>query len=199
MNYLSLFSGVEGGGLALQHLIEPKLQCIGYVEIDDYCQRIIQQRIIDGFLDRAPIFGDVKAFISEGYAEAYKNMVDVLSAGFPCQPFSVAGKQKGEQDERNLWPETRDTISIIRPRYVFLENVSGLLATIKQTLYRLLRFGQIWGVEGFKIERTPYAGRVQSDLAEMGYDCKWGIVAAQDVSAPHLRDRWWVMAHAKSL
>jgi DNA (cytosine-5)-methyltransferase 1 len=168
VNELSLFSGAGGGLLATKHLLGWKT--IGYVEIDDYCQRIIQQRIIDGLLDRAPIFSDVKAFISEGYAEAYKGMVDVITGGFPCQPFSVAGKQKGEQDERNMWPETRDTIGIIRPRYIYLENVPNLLT-------------------------HPYLWRILSNITEMGYDCRWGIISAADVGAPHLRKRWWIVAN----
>ena len=112
MNGLSLFSGCAIGELVFKTII-PNYRTVGYVEIDDYCQRIIKQRIKDGILDDAPIFGDIKAFISEGYAEEYKGVVDFISGGFPCQPFSVAGRQLGEADERNLWPETRDTISII--------------------------------------------------------------------------------------
>ena len=172
MNELSLFTGAGGGLLATQHLLGWKT--IGYVEIDDYCQSIIQQRIIDGFLDRAPIFSDVKAFINQGYAEAYKGMVDVITAGFPCQPFSVAGKQKGEQDERNLWPQTRDAISIVRPQYIYLENVPNLLT-------------------------HTYIWRILSDITALGYDCKWGIVAANDVGAPHLRKRWWIVAYSTSI
>ena len=169
MNELSLFSGAGGGLLATQYLLGFKT--IGYVEIDDYCQSLIQQRIIDGFLDQAPIFGDVKAFINQGYAKAYQGMVDVITAGFPCQPFSIAGKQKGEQDERNLWPETRDTIGIIRPQYIFLENVPNLLT-------------------------HEYAWTILSHITALGYDCKWGVISAINVGASHLRKRWWLMAES---
>lgn len=125
MNELSLFSGA-GGGLLGTHLLGwiP----IGYVEYDDYCQRIIAARIADGILPDAPIFGDINAFISEGYADAYSGLVDVVSAGFPCQPFSVAGQRKGDDDERNKWPQTLDVIRRIRPPIALLENVPGLLA-----------------------------------------------------------------------
>ena len=95
---------------------------VGYVEWDDYCQRVIAARIRDGILPDAPIFGDIKTFISEGYAASYQDMVDVLTAGFPCQPFSVAGKQRGADDERNMWPATAECIGIVRPRFVLLEN-----------------------------------------------------------------------------
>ena len=172
LNELSLFSGAGGGLLATKHLFG--WNTIGYVEFNEYCQAILAQRIEDGYLDPAPIFGDIRKFNSEGYAEAYKGMVDVITAGFPCQPFSVAGKQKGESDERNMWPETWNTIRIIRPKYVLLENVPGLL-----------NHGYIWTIYG--------------NLTEGGYDMRWAIISAKDVGAPHLRKRWWCVAKSNSL
>ena len=88
MKELSLFSGAGGGVLGTKLL---GWEAIGYVEYNEYCQQVIAQRIEDGFLDEAPIFSDVRAFLSEGYAESYQGMVDVVTAGFPCQPFSIAG------------------------------------------------------------------------------------------------------------
>ena len=170
MNVLSLFTGAGGGELAFQHLLTG-FRTVGYVEIEEYCQKILEQRIADGFLDAAPIFGDIRAFISEGYAEAYQGMVDVLSAGFPCQPFSVAGKRQGADDERNMWPATRDTIRAVRPRYAFLENVPGLL-------------------------NSGYFSRILGDLHEIGYDARWTVLGARHVGAPHKRDRLWVVAYA---
>ena len=168
MNELSLFTGA-GGGLLGTHLLG--WNPIGYVEYDDYCQRIIAARIQDGILPDAPIFSDVRAFISEGYADAYSGLVDVLSAGFPCQPFSVAGRQQGADDERNMWPQTIDVIRLVRPRYALLENVPGLLA-------------------------HPYARRIYGDLAESGYDCRWRRLSAAEAGAPHRRDRWWCVAYS---
>ncbi len=139
MNVLSLFTGAGGGELAFQHLLTG-FRTIGYVEIDDYCQRIIRQRQLDGLLDQAPIFGDIRTFIDSGCCELYKGIADIVTAGFPCQPFSVAGKQLAEKDNRNLWPETIKTIRIIRPATVFLENVPGLLASEHAlTIFRQLR------------------------------------------------------------
>ena len=88
MNELSLFSGAGGGLLATQHLLG--FNTIGYVEYDNYCQQVIAQRIKDGFLHNAPIFTDIRAFIDSGCAELYRGVTDVVAAGFPCQPFSVA-------------------------------------------------------------------------------------------------------------
>ena len=179
MNYLSLFSGACGGDLAMQHLLGFK--CGGYVEYEEYCQKVIRQRIKDGLLDEAPIFGDIRAFISDGYADAYKGMVDVITGGFPCQEFSVAGKRAGNQGSRNLWPEMFDTIRIIKPRYVFAENVPGLLSSRMDS----------------DPSKPVYFGAVLRDLAEIGYDARWTVLGADDVGAPHRRKRLWIVANAR--
>jgi DNA (cytosine-5)-methyltransferase 1 len=166
MRELSLFSGA-GGGLLGTYLLGWKH--IGYVEFNDYCQRVIRQRIIDGILPNAPIFGDVRTFISDGYAASYQGMVDVITGGFPCQPFSVAGKRAGADDPRNMWPATRDCVRIVRPRHCFFENVPGLL-------------------------NSGYFGTIVNDLAESGYCVRWRILSAAEVGAPHKRDRLWIYA-----
>ena len=170
MNELSLFSGAGGGLLASKLL---GWRTIGYVEFNDYCQRVLRARIDDGILDEAPIFSDIRAFLSEGYAESYQGMVDVVSAGFPCQPFSIAGKQRGEDDERNMWPATIDVIRKVRPRHAFLENVPGLLS-------------------------HEYIRRIFGDLAHFGYDVTWQCISAAETGAPHKRNRLWIVAHANS-
>jgi len=81
LKYLSLFSGAAGGDLGLQHLLG--FQCIGYVEYEEYCQKVLMQRIKDGCLDAAPIFGDIRNFNSGGFAGSYAGMVDLITAGFP--------------------------------------------------------------------------------------------------------------------
>ena len=168
MKELSLFSGAGGGILGTQLL---GWEAIGYVEQNIYCQKVIAQRIKDGCLDEAPIFSDVNAFISEGYADAYKGMVGVISAGFPCQPFSVAGEGQAENDPRNCWPQTIDIIRRVRPRFCLLENVQGLLS-----------------------RKHRYFEKVLQDLAESGYDAWWKIISASDVGATHKRDRLWIIA-----
>lgn len=170
MRELSLFSGA-GGGLLGTHLLGWKP--IGYVEYDDYCQRVIAARIKDGILPVAPIFTDVCKFIQSGAAEQYRGFADVVTAGFPCQPFSVAGKRAGADDERNMWPATIECIRLVRPKYAFLENVPGLLA-------------------------SGYFGTILADLAQSGYDARWRILSAAELGAPHKRDRLWIVAHATS-
>jgi len=165
LNELSLFSGAGGGLLGTMLL---GFRPIGYVEWDDYCQRVLAARIRDGILPAAPIFGDIKAFISDGYAASYTGMVDVITAGFPCQPFSVAGKQKGADDERNMWPATAECIGIVKPRFVLLENVPGV---------------------------RKYLPVVVRDLRRLGYEVSRPLIlGADDVGAPHRRKRIWIMA-----
>lgn len=125
MKELSLFTGAGGGLLGTKLL---GWTHIGYVEKNEYCQRIIRARIDDGIINKAPIFTDVREFIQSGAARQYRGIADVVTAGFPCQPFSVAGKQAGEEDPRNMWPETIAVIRAVQPKYAFLENVPGLLA-----------------------------------------------------------------------
>lgn len=90
---LSLFTGGGGGVWAAKMLGH---RVVGYVEWDKNAQQVIQARIQDGSFDDAPIFSDIRTFISDGYADAYCGHVDVVSGGFPCQPFSVAGRQRLE-------------------------------------------------------------------------------------------------------
>ena len=165
MYELSLFTGA-GGGLLGTKLLGWKP--VGYVEFNDYCQRVIAQRIKDGCLEEAPIFSDIRSFLSEGYAASYTGLVDVITAGFPCQPFSVAGKGEGENDPRNMWPQTIDVIREVRPRFALLENVPGLL-------------------------NHEYTKRIFGDLAESGYDCRWRVISAAECGAPHIRKRIWIL------
>lgn len=162
---LSLFSGAGGGLLATKHLLGWQTVC--YVEKDKLSQKIIQARISDGVLDDAPIWDDVTTFDGE----QWRGIVDCISAGFPCQPYSRAGKGLGSTDERNLWPDTFRIIREVKPQWVLLENVSSLLS-------------------------YDYVRRIFADLAEEGFDIGWTCISAFDVGAPHLRERLWIVAYA---
>ena len=98
--------------------------------------------------------------------------VDIITGGYPCQPFSSAGSRKGKNDERHLWPYVRDAIYALRPRYAILENVSGHL--------------------------TLGLADVLSDLAEIGFNAEWGTYRASDIGAPHRRERIFIIAHPDS-
>ena len=169
LRQLSLFTGYGGFELGLR-LAGVNFRTVGYVEIDEYCQQVIQNRIRDGLLDWAPIIRDVRTADFRPLA----GLVDLITAGFPCQPHSVAGKRAGAADRRNLWPDTLRALRETRPRYVLLENAG----------VHLRNGGQ-----------PAYAYTVLADLAALGYNAKWGLVSAQDTGAPHLRERWFCFAY----
>jgi DNA (cytosine-5)-methyltransferase 1 len=171
---LSLFTG-GGGGLLGSRLLG--WQTIGAVEIDDWCCARVGQRRDEGHLGEwFPVWNmDIRKF-NRLIAPSYTGVVDVLTAGFPCQPFSAAGARRGPEDLRNMWPATRDAIRIIRPRECLLENVPGLR----------------WKPHG-------YIGTVLRDLAEIGYDARWTSLAAADVGAPHKRERLWLLCHPNNV
>jgi DNA (cytosine-5)-methyltransferase 1 len=130
-------------------------------EIDKYASQVIEQRF--GVTNH----GDLKTI---NWAEV--EPIDILTAGYPCQPFSHAGERKGLQDARHIWPYIKEAISNLRPRIVVLENVRGHLSL------------------GFDI--------VLKDLAEIGYDARWEVIRASDVGAPHQRARLFVIAYPTS-
>ena len=169
LNYLSLFSGAGGGDLAFQHLLDG-FRCVGYIDNESYCQRVIRQRQKDGLLDEAPIYGDIRTFISEGYAEAYQGMVDLIIGGWPCNQISYANIS-GEGlcgEHSGLWKEMAEVVRKIRPRYVFLENSPGIT------------------IRGL--------GDVLRDLAKSGYDAEYDCISATISGADHKRERWWLFA-----
>ena len=172
MRELSLFSGAGGGLLASKYLLG--WETIGYVEYEEYCQKVLKQRIADGLLDAAPIFGDIRAFISEGYAEQYRGMVDVITGGFPCQDISVIGTREGLQGKRSgLWKEFAECIRIIRPKFVFVENTPTLTSSGLGTILR--------------------------DLAEAGYDAQWCVLGADALGCEHHRSRFWLVAFSQEV
>jgi DNA (cytosine-5)-methyltransferase 1 len=138
---------------------------VAAVEIEDYPRRVLLQRQADGLLPRFPIWDDIRTFDGKPWA----GKVDVISGGFPCQDISAAGKGDGLDGERSgLWREMARVICEVRPRYAFIENSPML--TIR-------------GLD-----------RVLCDLAQMGFDARWGVVGAADVGAVHQRDRIWIVA-----
>lgn len=151
----SLCTGYGGLDIAVEHYFNA--DTLWTSEIDKYASLLIEQRI------QKPNLGDLKKVHWEEVPK-----VDILTAGYPCQPFSHAGYRKGTEDERHLWPYIKNIISILRPRYVVLENVRGHLS---------LGFREVLG-----------------DLASVGYDAKWQLIRASDVGAPHRRERLFAVA-----
>lgn len=155
----SLFAGIGGIDLGLERA--------GWtgrwqVEYDPYCTRVLAKHWPD-----VQRYGDITTVDWSGVER-----VDLLAGGFPCQPVSAAGRRLAQDDARWLWPEFLRAIRALRPSYVLVENVPGLLSA------------------GF--------GEVLGDLAESGYDADWDCIPAAVVGAPHLRDRIFVVAYAES-
>src|SRR3990167_1771984 len=175
---LDLFAGV-GGGLLFGTILGWESVCA--VEIDDYYQQVLSQRQKDGALPWFPIWDNIRDFDGT----PWRGLVDVVTGGFPCQPYSCAGKRKGEMDERNLWPDTIRVIREVRPRLCLLENVPGLLSSKS--------------VDNDTGETGWYFGTILRDLAEVGYDVRWQVISARDVGAPHLRKRLWIVGHTNPI
>jgi DNA (cytosine-5)-methyltransferase 1 len=166
LRVLELFAGAGGGllsSLILGH--EP----VAAVEWDPYCCQVLRERAAEGWFPGLQVFeGDVRLFP----ASDWKGRVDCIHAGFPCPPFSVAGKRRGGADERNMWPATARIVGEVRPEWVFLENVAGFVS-------------------------SGYGWTVLSDLSGLGYDALWTCLGADQVGAPHRRERWWCLAYAQ--
>jgi DNA (cytosine-5)-methyltransferase 1 len=155
----SLCTGYGGLDLAVETFFHAEM--VWCAENDKYASKVIEARF------NKPNLGDIKQI-----DWASIEPIDILTAGYPCQPFSHAGHRKGENDERHIWPHILKGISILRPKFIILENVRGHLSL------------------GFK--------EVLSDLAQNGYDAKWRIVRASDVGAPHQRARLFIIAYSNS-
>ena len=138
------------------------------VEREPYAAGVLVARQNDGFLAPFPIWDDVCTFDGR----PWRGIVDVVSGGFPCQDISVAGKGAGIDGERSgLWGEMARIIGEVRPRFAFVENSPALV--------------------------NRGLGRVIGDLAALGYDCRWTVLSAADVGAPHRRERIWIVANAR--
>jgi DNA (cytosine-5)-methyltransferase 1 len=160
---LSLCSGIGGLDLGLKRAT-PGYRTVCYVEREAYAAALLVARMADSSLDEAPVWDDIDTFDGK----PWRGVVDLVVAGFPCQPWSVAGARKGTEDERWLWPRIAEIIGEVGPGYVFLENIPGL-------------------VSGGGL------AEVLGGLASMGYDAEWASVRASDAGAPHRRERVFIL------
>lgn len=165
---LSLCSGIGGLELGLNLATGGRTRVVCYCERDAYAAATLVARMEEQTLCDAPIWDSLESFPTG----TWRREVDVVTAGFPCQPWSQAGEQRGKDDERWIWSEIADIIRGTEPSVVFLENVPGL--------------------------RRGGLRPVLHDLAEMGYDAEWGVVGAGCVGAPHKRDRLFILAFCPS-
>lgn len=198
LTHLDLFSGIGGFALAAEWA---GFQTIGFVEIDKYCQKVLRKHWSDvpivedirdvkavkevvanatgGRFEQCQVWREAK----NDFSQVDKNTraatggviepITLITGGFPCQPFSVAGKQLSQGDNRYLWPQTLTVIKAIKPRWVLLENVAGIINLALDT--------------------------VLSDLEGEGYSYETLVIPACAVNAPHRRDRVWIVAHNEHL
>ena len=159
MRHLDLFSGIGGFALAARWV---GWETVGFCEIDPYCQKVLRKHWPD-----VPIYDDVRELRGETVGH-----VDIITGGYPCQPFSVAGKRRGEADDRHLWPEFARLIRELRPRWVLGENVAGHISM---------------GLDD-----------VLADLEGLGYSWEAFVIPACAVDAKHRRARLWIVGNANN-
>ena len=162
--HLGLFEGIGGFSLAARWM---GWETLAWCEWNEFGQKVLRHHFPE-----AEGFGD----ITKTDFRKYANTIDILTGGFPCQPYSVAGKRKGKEDERHLWPEMLRAIREIQPTYVVGENVGGLVNW---------NGGMVFN-------------EVQADLEAEGYEVQPFILPACAKNAPHRRDRVWFIAYSKS-
>lgn len=166
ITHVSLCAGYGGIDLGLKRAI-PNLRTIAFSEIEAFACANLVAKMEAQLLDAAPIWTNLKTFPWE----SFRGKVGILSGGYPCQPFSSAGKRLGADDPRHLWPYIADGIARMQPTACFFENVEGHI--------------------------TLGLRNVIDDLGRLGYRTTWGIFSASEVGAPHQRKRVFILAHRK--
>jgi len=165
---LSLCAGAGGIDLGLT-IACPGYRTVCYVERESYAAATLVARMEDAALDKAPLWDDITTFDGR----PWRGAVDILTGGYPCQPFSVAGQRKGAEDPRHLWPNFARIIGECQPEWVFLENVANHINL------------------GYR--------EVRGELEGLGYSVTEGLFTAAEVGAPHKRQRLFILARRNQL
>ena len=176
LTHISLCTGYGGIDLGLKRAIGA-VRTVCFVEIEAFVIQNLVAKIEAGLLDLAPVFTNLKTFPWE----SFRGRVDILSGGFPCQPFSAAGNREGDQDPRHLFPFIVDGIKRLgKPSLIFLENVEGIISSKLK--------GDHWSDP----EGTPVLLHVLRELERLGYKATAGVFSASEVGAPHQRKRVFI-------
>jgi len=168
LKVLDLFSGIGGFSLGLEKTKEFKT--VAFCEIDKYCTLLLQKH-----WKGVKVYGDVRTLTKKQFEEDGIEFPDVITGGFPCQPFSVAGKQKGTNDDRHLWPEMFRVIQEFKPTFVIGENVKNII----------------------NIQDGVVFETVCTDLESEGYEVQTYNIPACAVDAPHRRERIWIVGYSQ--
>ena len=175
-NHISLCTGYGGIDLGLARVL-PNLRTLAYCEIELYAIENLIDKMEKGIIAPAPIWSNLKTFPFD----KFRGCVDLLSGGFPCQPFSSAGRRDGDTDPRHLFPFIKQGIIESRPAFVLLENVRGLVSSKLQS------------DEWTDPKETPVLLHVLREMERIGYECHWGLFSARETGLPHLRQRVFIL------
>ena len=167
MKLLDLFSGIGGFSYGLE---KTGFQTVAFCEMDKYCKLVLQKH-----WKGTKIYNDVKEITKEKLEADGVELPEIITGGFPCQPFSIAGKQKGTNDDRHLWPEMFRIIKELKPRWIIGENVRGIV----------------------NIQDGVVFETVCTDLESEGYEVQAFNIPAAGVGAPHRRERIWIVANSR--
>ncbi len=185
MTHASLFSGIGGAEIAAEWMGWTNLF---HCEINPFGRKVLEY-----WYPNSTSYEDItKTDFSE-----WRGRVDVLTAGFPCQPFSVAGQRKGADDDRYLWPQVVRAVREIRPAWVVGENVAGILTMVQPGEEVEMGSGSALFDENhlYRTEQQYVIETVCQDLEREGYSVQPFVIPACAVGAPHRRDRVWIIAH----
>jgi DNA (cytosine-5)-methyltransferase 1 len=164
---LDLFSGIGGFSIGLERA---GFKTVAFCEIDKYCRLVLKKHWKD-----IKVYPDVREITKRQLEEDGCELPEIITGGFPCQPFSVAGRRQGTGDNRYLWPEMFRVIKEFKPRWIIAENVRGIV----------------------NIQDGVVFENVCTDLESQGYETQTFIIPAAGVGAPHRRDRVWIVAHSE--
>lgn len=165
LKHFSLFTGIGGIDLAAEWA---GFETVGQCEWADYPTKVLEKHWPD-----VPRWRDIRSVTKESVKDRRIGAIDLISGGFPCQPFSVAGKRKGKEDDRYLWPEMLRVIQELHPTWVIGENVAGIV--------------------------NMALDKVLSDLENINYSCQAFIIPAASVGAIHIRERIFILAYTNDL
>ena len=169
MRHLSLCAGIGGIDLGLRRCIEG-MRTVAMVEREAFCIAHLVSKMQAGELDAAPIYPDLHRFPWS----KYRGCVDLVSGGFPCQPFSMSGQRKATEDPRHLWPIIKSGLALLKPWTCFFENVDGIVTAPSKGYHSVLH-------------------HVLCDLEQLGFRSTAGCFTASEVGAPHKRSRWFIL------
>ena len=180
LTHISLCAGYGGIDLGLHRVFGQKLRTIAFSEIEAFAVENLLAKMEAGLLPAAPVWTDLRTFPWADFQG-----VDLLSGGFPCQPFSAAGKRNADSDPRHLFPAIIEGIRHAKPGIVFLENVEGIVSA------------KLAGDDWRDPAGTPVLLHVLRELERVGYKATAGIFSASEVGAPHQRKRIFILAYRK--